>query len=121
MMLRLKQKIRKMNKTFFIFFSIPKDLFFGEPNIYHDLGVFYKNVGRLWRCVWLWRISGSYSQGMVPVVGIPRPLIPDQSSSRSGGCVVCGGCIVSTLWTIITTTATGDDGETKKKYGENDK
>ena len=21
----------------------------GEPNIYHDLGVFYKEVGRLWR------------------------------------------------------------------------
>jgi len=21
----------------------------GEPNIYHDLGVFYKNGGRLWR------------------------------------------------------------------------
>ena len=26
----------------------------------------------------------------LPVVGIPRPLIPDQSSSRSGGCVVVG-------------------------------
>ena len=25
---------------------------------------------------------------LLPVVGIPRPLIPDQSSSRSGGCVV---------------------------------
>jgi len=21
----------------------------GEPNIYHDLGVFYKNVGSLWK------------------------------------------------------------------------
>jgi len=21
----------------------------GDPNIYHDSGVFYKNVGRLWR------------------------------------------------------------------------
>ena len=21
----------------------------GEPNIYHDLGVFYKEVGRLWK------------------------------------------------------------------------
>jgi len=27
---------------------------------------------------------------LLPVVGIPRPLIPDQSSSRSGGCVVVG-------------------------------
>ena len=42
---------------------------------------------------------------LLPVVGIPRPLIPDQSSS--------------TCCTIITTTA-GEDSETKKKYGEND-
>ena len=27
---------------------------------------------------------------LLPVVGIPRPLIPDQSSSRSGGSVVVG-------------------------------
>ena len=66
-----KNNKNEMSKTFFIFFSIPKDLFFGEPNIYHDLGVFYKNVGRLWRLsdceelvgvTWresdLWRISG---------------------------------------------------------------
>jgi len=25
----------------------------GEPNIYHDLRVFYKNMGSLWRGVWL--------------------------------------------------------------------
>jgi hypothetical protein len=23
----------------------------GEPNIYHDSGGFYKNMGRLWRCL----------------------------------------------------------------------
>jgi len=30
----------------------------GEPNIYHDSGVFYKNVGIYLEGVWLWRISG---------------------------------------------------------------
>jgi len=25
-----------------------------------ELGGFYKEVGRLWSCVWLWRISGGY-------------------------------------------------------------
>ena len=40
-----KNNKNEMSKTFFIFFSIPKDLFFGESNIYHDLGVFYKEVG----------------------------------------------------------------------------
>ena len=33
----------------------------GEPNIYHDSGVFYKNVGiLLGGGVWLWRISGGF-------------------------------------------------------------
>ena len=40
-----------MYKTFFIFSSIPKvkyyGLVLGEPYMYHDLGVFYKNVGIL--------------------------------------------------------------------------
>ena len=27
----------------------PNWLVLGEPNIYHDSGVFYKNVGRLWK------------------------------------------------------------------------
>jgi hypothetical protein len=40
---------------------------------------------------------------LLPVVRVPRTLIPDQSSSRSSGC------------TIITTTA-GEDGKTKKGY-----
>jgi len=38
----VKKKNNKydMSKTFFIFFSIPNDLFFGESNIYHYLGDF---------------------------------------------------------------------------------
>jgi len=49
MMMRLKRDMRIMDKTLFIFSSIPKvkyyGLVLGEPNIYHDSGVFYKNVG----------------------------------------------------------------------------
>ena len=46
---RQKLEIRKMYKHFFIFSSIPKVKYYwlGEPNIYHDLGVFYKNRGIL--------------------------------------------------------------------------
>jgi len=51
MMVRLKRVIRIMDKTLFIFSSIPKvkyyGLVLGEPNIYHDSGVFYKCVGIL--------------------------------------------------------------------------
>ena len=51
MMLRLIHEISKMCKIFFIFSSIPKvkyyGLVLGEPNIYHDSGIFYKNVGIL--------------------------------------------------------------------------
>jgi len=40
-----------MNKTFFIFTSIPKvkyyGLVLGEPNIYNDSVLFYKKVGIL--------------------------------------------------------------------------
>jgi len=43
--------MRIMDKTLFIFSSIPKvkyyGLVLGEPNIYHDSGVFYKCVGIL--------------------------------------------------------------------------
>jgi hypothetical protein len=50
MMMRLKRDMRIMDKTLFIFSSIPKvkyyGLVLGEPNIYHDSGVFYK-------CVWI--------------------------------------------------------------------
>ena len=46
MTVRLKQEIRKTNKNFFNFSSIPKVKYYGlvvgEPNIYHDLGVIYK-------------------------------------------------------------------------------
>ena len=49
MMVRLKRDMRIMNKTFFIFSSIPKVKYYGlvlrEPNIYHDLGMFYKKWG----------------------------------------------------------------------------
>ena len=49
MMMRLKRDMRIMDKTLFIFSSIPKvkyyGLVLGEPNIYHDLGVIYKNWG----------------------------------------------------------------------------
>ena len=40
---RLKQEISKMYKHFFIFSSIPKVKYYwlGEPNIYHDSGVFF--------------------------------------------------------------------------------
>ena len=51
MMVRLKRYMRIMDKTLFIFSSIPKvkyyGLVLGEPNIYHDSGVFYKCVGIL--------------------------------------------------------------------------
>ena len=51
MMMRLKRDMRIMDKTLFIFSSIPKvkyyGLVLGEPYIYHDLGVIYKNVGIL--------------------------------------------------------------------------
>ena len=51
MMMRLKRDMRIMDKTLFIFSSIPKvkyyGLVLGEPNIYHDSGVFYKCVGIL--------------------------------------------------------------------------
>ena len=47
MVKRLKQEIRKTNKNFFIFSSIPKvnyyGLVLGEPYIYHDLGDFTIN------------------------------------------------------------------------------
>ena len=41
---KLKQEIKKMNKTFFIFPSIPKVKYYwlGEPNIYQNLGDFSK-------------------------------------------------------------------------------
>ena len=51
MMMRLTMDMRIMDKTLFIFSSIPKvkyyGLVLGEPNIYHDSGVFYKCVGIL--------------------------------------------------------------------------
>ena len=41
----------------------------GEPNIYHDLGVFYKNVGiLLGDCLTREELMGSYSQEMMGLV-----------------------------------------------------
>ena len=49
MLMRLKQEIRIMNKTFLIFSSIPKvkyyGLVLGEPEIYHNLGDFTRIWG----------------------------------------------------------------------------
>jgi len=50
MIVRLKQEIRIMNKTFFIFSSIPKvkillDIVLGEPYMYHNLGEFTRMWG----------------------------------------------------------------------------
>ena len=49
MMVRLKRDMRIMDKTLFIFSSIPKvkyyGLVLGEPNIYHDLGDFTRMWG----------------------------------------------------------------------------
>jgi hypothetical protein len=42
-----KNNKNEMSKTFFIFFSIPKDLFFGESNIYQNMWNFSINVGIL--------------------------------------------------------------------------
>jgi hypothetical protein len=40
-----KNNKNEMSKTFFIFFSIPNDLFFGESNIYQNMWDFSINVG----------------------------------------------------------------------------
>ena len=41
----------------------PNWLVLGEPNIYHDLGVFYKNVGiLLGDCLTCEELSGGYSR-----------------------------------------------------------
>ena len=40
----------------------------GEPNIYHDSGVYYKYAGFYLEGVWLWRISWGYSQEMMGLV-----------------------------------------------------
>jgi hypothetical protein len=40
-----KNNKNEMSKTFFIFSSIPNDLFFGESYIYHYLGCFTRMWG----------------------------------------------------------------------------
>ena len=47
MIVRIKRKRERMMSGCFTWF--PNCLVLGEPNIYHDSGVFYKEVGRLWR------------------------------------------------------------------------
>ena len=46
----------------------------GEPNIYHDSGVFYKNVGILLGGCLTVKFSGSYSQEMM-LMPLPRVLV----------------------------------------------
>ena len=52
-MVKLRNEIRIMYKTFFIFSSIPKvkyyGLVLGEPNIYHDLGDFTRIGDFTWK------------------------------------------------------------------------
>ena len=45
MMVKLKRNMEKMMSRCFTWFPISG---LGELNIYHYLGVFYKNMGRLW-------------------------------------------------------------------------
>ena len=48
MIVRLKRNMEEMMSICLTWFPISG---LGEPYIYHDLGVFYKNVGVTWRCV----------------------------------------------------------------------
>ena len=49
MTVKLKRKReRRMSRCFTWF---PNCLVLGKPKLYHDSGVFYKNMGRLWSCV----------------------------------------------------------------------
>ena len=63
MTVRLKRNSERMMSMCFTWF--PNWLVLGEPNIYHDSGVFYKNVGILLGGCLTVRISGSYSQEMI--------------------------------------------------------
>jgi len=66
-----------MSKTFFIFFSIPNDLFLGESYIYHQSVCFtrkWEGCGGYSQYAWgvTWRfsdsvknLSGGYSEGML--------------------------------------------------------
>ena len=62
MMVRLRNEIRIMYKTLFIFSSIPKvnyyGLVLGEPYIYHNLGEFTRIGDFTWRVVSLDWITG---------------------------------------------------------------
>jgi len=52
----------------------PNCLVLGEPNIYQNLGDLARMWDFTWSCVWLWRISGSYSLEMMWVT-IPWRLV----------------------------------------------
>jgi len=39
-----------------------------EPNLYHNLGEFTRMCGFYLEGVWLWRISGGYSQRMMELI-----------------------------------------------------
>ena len=58
-----KNNKNEMSKTFFIFFSIPKDLFFGESNIYQNMWCFTRKWGLLGVSLTCEELSGSYLEG----------------------------------------------------------
>jgi len=63
-----KNNKNEMSKTFFIFFSIPKDLFFGESNIYQNMWDFSINGGFYLEGVYLTLMS---KVGVEPAYEIP--------------------------------------------------
>ena len=70
LIVRLKQEIRKTNKNFFIFYSIPKVKYYWIRRTQYipEFGWFYKKRGFYLEGVRLWRISGGYLQGMMGLV-----------------------------------------------------
>ena len=48
MMVKLKRNMEEMMSICLTWFPIGE---LGKSKLYHDSGVFYKNVGRLWRCL----------------------------------------------------------------------
>ena len=48
MTVKLKRNMEKMMSICLTWFPIGE---LGKSKLYHDSGVFYKNVGRLWRCL----------------------------------------------------------------------
>ena len=57
----------------------------GEPKIYHDSAVFSRIGYFTWSVVWLWRISGGYSQEMMGVQILCRFSKTNQKTNNPGG------------------------------------